>query len=104
MTPDGSEHVLCENYGWSLFGVIPLFCGNATPDAWFPWAMFRDDVTMDKLQGRVTDYAAAHGRSVTNLTYFNDQDVLFEIPGTQIPIPIPYVVTYREIQISGELR
>jgi hypothetical protein len=30
--------------------------------------------------------------------------VLFEIPGTDFPIPLPYILTYREIQLSGVLK
>ena len=28
----------------------------------------------------------------------------FQLPGTDIPIPLPYVLTYREMQFSGEMK
>ena len=49
---NGREHVLASNYGWYLFHCIPLACGNASKDPWFPWVLFRDDVTLDKIQSR----------------------------------------------------
>lgn len=103
------EHIHVENYGWRLFNCIPLTCGNATDPAsgshYGPWAFFRDDVTMDKLQRRMTDYAAMHsGKTLTDLTYHNYDTIFVSIPFTSIPIPVPYVVCYREIQLSGVLK
>lgn len=104
----GNEHVLVSNYGWKLFNCIPLACGNATDpmSAGYcgPWAFFRDDVTMDKVQKRLTDLAAAHGKKPANLFYHNYDTVFISIPFTDVPIPIPYVVCYREIQLSGVLK
>ena len=102
----GDEHVLVSNYGWRLFNSIPLFCGNAYNgrDQLGPWAFFRDDVTMDKIQGRFMDYAKSNGTTIKDLTYHNYETVLFTIPSTAIPIPIPYIICYREIQLSGVVK
>ncbi len=103
----GEEHVVVSNYGWRIFGVIPIFCGNATSEKdgrAGEWAFFRDDVTMDKLQRRFLDYASVSGREIDDLTYHNYDTIFMTIPWTGIPIPIPYVICYREIQISGVLR
>lgn len=101
----GEEHVLVSNYGWYLFGCVPLCAGNANPNRWSPWVFFRDDVTMDKLQARFMSYAEKTGRKEKHtLVYDNYDSVMFEIPGLNLPVPIPYVVTYKEIQLSGVLK
>ncbi|MGN0855150.1 MAG: hypothetical protein ACI4R9_06490 [Kiritimatiellia bacterium] len=95
------EHVLVSNYGWYLFDYIPLVCGNANKDRRLPWVMFRDDVQMDKIQYRFMDYAGE--RRARDLAYNTTDSVLLMIPGIGFPLPIPYVLTYREIQLSGVL-
>lgn len=100
----GEEHVCVGNRGWYLFHVIPLACGNAAENPSMPWAFFRNDVTMDKIQKRFTDYANFHGKEIKNMSYFTHESVLFEIPATDLPLPIPYFLTYKEIQLSGELK
>ena len=95
----GREHVLVQNYGWSLFGCIPIFCGNAAKDPSCPFVMFRDDVTMEKIQERFDEYAA--GRSV-DCPVFHVDDTKF-ISVYSIPIPIPYIVCYKEVSLSATL-
>ena len=101
-----SEHVVVANYGWYLFHFIPVACGNASKDRWLPWMVFRNDVTMQKIQSRFMDYAREHGgiENVDNLSYTSRDSVMLEIPGLEIPLPIPYILTYRELQLSGEIR
>ena len=94
----GREHVVMNNYGWKLFDWIPLFCGNATEDSWWAFVMFRDDVTMEKVQGRFAKYAA--GREIECPVYDVNDTVLFTVFG----IPIPYIFTYKEITISGTMK
>ena len=103
-TPGGERHVLVSNYGWYLFNWLPLACGNADPNGSTPWVLFRDDVTMDKVQQRFSDYRTACGVSIVNLNYHNQEDVLLNLPGTDIPLPLPYVITYREVQLSGVVK
>ena len=99
----GGEHILVSNYGWYLFHFIPLACGNANEDRVAPWVLFRDDVLMDKLQTRFMDYAHARGLETEDLVYKAKESVMFEIPGINLPLPVPYFLTYREIQLSGVL-
>lgn len=95
------EHVLVSNYGWYLFNRVPLVCGNARKGAFFPWVFFRNDVDETKLQDRFTGYASAIGCDLDDLVMFNSEQVLLDI--YSIPVPIPYVCCYREMQISGVL-
>ena len=98
----GEEHMLVSNYGWYLFHFIPVACGNASESRWFPWVHFRDDVTMDKIQHRFISTANELGRpKVRDLAYTTRESVMLEIPGLNLPLPIPYLLTYREIQLSG---
>lgn len=100
----GEEHVVVRNYGWVLFNCIPLVCGNSAKDASSPWAFFRNDVTMDKIQAHFMDYAVRCGKRPEDLKYTDYDSVLFDIPFVQFPLPIPYIICYREIQLSGNLR
>jgi len=101
----GEEHLFVSNYGWYLFGCVPLVCGNAAEDASLPFVFFRDDVTMDKIQGRFMKRAEEIGKKdIHSLAYSNDDKILFEIPGLNFPLPIPYVFTYREMQLSGVMK
>ena len=100
----GEEHVCVGNRGWYLFNLVPLACGNAAEEPFMPWMFFRNDVTMDKIQKRFMDYANFYGKKPKDLTYHTEESVLFEIPGTDFPIPVPYLLTYKEIQLSGVLK
>ena len=94
----GEEHVLARNFGWRLFNWIPLACGNASPDASCPFVLFRDDVTVEKVQKRFAAYA--NGREVFDPTYSNRDSVFFDFFGW----PIPYILCYKEVALSGTLR
>jgi len=98
------EHVCVRNYGWYLFSLVPLACGNASEDPFLPWAIFRNDVTKEKIQKRFMDYARFYGKTPTDMTYYSQESVLFEIPGADFPIPLPYILTYKEVQLSGVLK
>ena len=97
------EHVLVANYGWYLFDCVPIVCGNAKPGASFPFRFFGDNVKADMLQDRLVKYAADKRNDIVDLHYFHNSNVLFTIPGLNIPVPVPYVLCYREIQFSGVL-
>jgi hypothetical protein len=100
----GEEHVCVGNRGWYLFHLIPLACGNAAEEPMIPWVLFRNDVTMDKVQKRFMNYAKFYGKEHIDMTYYTQESVMFEVPGTDLPIPIPYLLTYKEIQLSGVLK
>ena len=95
----GREHVLVQNYGWSLFNCIPILCGNAEKDPSCPFVMFRDDVAMEKIQARFDEYAA--GRNV-ECPVFHFDDTKF-ISVYSIPVPIPYIVCYKEVSLSATI-
>ena len=100
----GEEHVLVSNYGWYLFHFIPLACGNACEERYTPWVIFRNDVTMDKIQSRFFSYVDSQKDvKPVSVSYRTRETVLFEFPGSNIPIPLPYIFTYKEIQLSGVL-
>jgi len=93
-----------SNYGWKLFNFIPLVCGNATERNRFGGcAFFRNDVTLEKIQSRFMSYAAQCGKTPTDMVYHNYDTVIFELPIMGLTIPIPYVLCYNEIQLSGVL-
>ena len=97
------EHVLISNYGWYLFNCIPLVCGNATPGESFPWKFFTDQVNPILLHDRMMEYANSKNANVKNIVFTRDERVFFEVPGTEIPCPLPFLVCYHEIQLSGVL-
>lgn len=97
------EHVVVSNYGWYLFNFIPIACGNAKPGAFFPWMFFSNHVTSKLLHDRLMAHAASMNADVKDLTFFCDEKVIFDLPGTHFPIPIPYLLGFREIQFSGTL-
>ena len=104
LTKCGDENLLVTNYGWYLFNVLPVATGNASEKALAPTIFFRNDVTMDKIQHRFMNYANFYGKKTRDMSYYTQESVLFEIPGTDLPIPLPYILTYKEVQLSGVLK
>lgn len=102
----GEEHVWIRNQCWLLFNAIPLCSGNAKePDCRYaPFVFFRDDAQMDKVQIRMFNYARKQQRSAQDLVYHNYDTVMMHIPLLGIPMPIPYVICYHEIQLSGVMK
>ena len=98
-----AEHVVVANNGWYLFNRWPIATGNAASGAKSPWAFFRDDVHEGILHGRLMRYAAKGGYDVEQLNVFNEEQVLLTIPGVSFPLPIPYIATFHEMQLSGVL-
>lgn len=96
--PSGGEHVVINNYGWKFFDWIPLVSGNASEDAACGTAFFRDDVTPEKLQARLVKVAA--GRTVECPVFDVNDSPIWNVFG----FPIPYVVTYHELTLSGTLK
>ena len=93
-----NEHVVMNNYGWKFFNWIPLICGNASENASMGSALFRDDVTMEKIQARFAKHA--NGREIDCMVYdVNDTPFIYVFG-----IPIPYLITYKEITLSGTMK
>lgn len=104
LSKSGDENVFISNHGWYLFGVYPIATGNAEKGARSPTVFFRNDVTLEKIQSRMLDYASEQGKEIHDLAYHNHDSVLLNVPGLDFPLPIPYLLTYREIQLSGVVR
>ena len=98
-----TEHVVVSNFGWYLFNRWPIVCGNAREGRRSPWAFFRDDVNEDLLQRRLMKYAAAHGCNATDVNLFNNAEVLMSIGVGGVSLPVPYLISYRELQYSCSL-
>lgn len=101
------EHVIVANWGFLLFNTIPLVCGNATnpsSDTHGYSVFFRNDITMDNVQERFLEYSEKRGKTPFSVVYHTYDSVLFDIPFTEIPVPIPYLICYREVQISGVIK
>jgi len=100
---DGT-HVFVGNYGKYLFNCVPMGCGNLNENPECRFVMFRDDVTMDKMQHRFFAECAKVGGDVTNIAYHTSDNIFIEVSLWSFSIPIPYLWTTREIQISGTVR
>ena len=98
-----TEHVVVSNFGWYFFNRWPIVCGNAHVDKTLPWRFFRNDVDADVLQRRLVDYASERECDVKDLHVFNNEEVLMSIGVGGVSIPLPYVITYRELQYSCSL-
>lgn len=98
-----TEHVVVSNFGWYFFNCWPLVCGNAHVDRFLPWRFFRNDVDENVLQRRLMDYASERGCDVKDLHIFNNAEVLMSIGVGGVSLPLPYVISYRELQYSCSL-
>ena len=98
-----SEHVVVSNFGWYFFNRWPIVCGNAHVDRSMPWRFFRNDVDENVIQSRLMDYADARGCDVRDLQIFNNAEVLMSIGVGGVSLPLPYVISYRELQYSCSL-
>ena len=85
----GTEHIFVDDYGWKLFNWIPLF---------------RSDITLERVQKELMTESARRGKIATDLSYYTNDKVSFDIPLVVVTIPLPYVLCYHEAQISGVLK
>lgn len=93
------KHVTVENYGWYLFGCIPLFCGNENLDSWCPVSFFCDEVTPETVYSKLEALADRDECRIENLHVLNDNDVLFEA----YYVTIPWLVVYKDVCFSANL-
>ena len=100
---EASEHVVVSNFGWYFFNRWPIVCGNAHADRKTAWRFFSDDVNENVIQRRLIDYASARNCNVMDLHIFNNAEVLMSIGVGGVSLPVPYVVSYRELQYSCSL-
>ena len=85
----GTEHIFVRDYGWKLFNWIPLF---------------RSDITVERVQKELTAEAARRGKTPADLVYHTIDTVTFDIPLLVVTLPIPYIICYHDVQISGVLQ
>lgn len=85
----GIEHIVTRDYGWKLFNWIPIF---------------RSDITVDRVQKALADEAAKRRKTATGLVYHNIDNVMFDVPLVFISLPLPYILCYHEVQLSGVLQ
>ena len=102
--PGNKTQIIASNYGWYLFDFIPLACGDTDEDWIVPTSFFHNRVTMDEIQTRLLEKTRKSGKRVENLVWNNNDSVLITLPLLNVPLPIPYIITYREMQLSGELK
>lgn len=96
------EHVVVSNYGWYLFNTWPLACGRAG-SGMLGFTLFSDQVNERVVLDRFIGYAEKRNCDVTDLNLFNDEEVLMTIGFGGLSIPLPYLVSFRDVQYSGVL-
>lgn len=103
LEPDADEHVIVRNYGWNLFGVIPLVCGNADVDSSWGSTFFKDEVTLEIAHGVLSKYVADSGREICDIVVMADRKALWSVQLFVVPISLPWVVQYKEVNVSATL-
>ncbi len=96
---DVKSHVTVDNYGWYLFGCVPLACGNEKLDSWCAFSLFCDEVRPEIAYGKLKDVAARENCEIRDFRMVNDNDVLFDFFGYNIP----WIVVTKEVRISANL-
>ena len=92
-------HVAICNYGWTLFGCVPLVCGNANPDSWCPLTFFKDEIKPELAHGKLVALAEERGCDLEDLNLMGDNDVLFDAWYA----PVPWILVYKETNLSANL-
>ena len=85
----GTEHIFVSDYGWKLFNWIPIF---------------RSDITLERVQKELMAESNRRGKVATDLTYHVIDRVSFDIPLLVVTLPIPYIICYHSVQLSGVLQ
>ena len=95
------RHLIVDNYGWYLFGYVPLLCGNKKLDSWCPISIFCDEVNPQVAYEKVKSLSEREGCEIGNFHLVDDNDVMFEF--YSVPVPIPWIVVRKEVCISAYL-
>ena len=103
LAPDSDAHVVVRNYGWNLFGFIPLVCGNADIDSFWGSTFFKDEVTLEIAHGVLAQYVADSRCEIRDIMMMADRKALWAVPLFVVPISLPWVVQYKEVNISATL-
>ena len=94
----GGHAVVC-NYGWTLFGCVPLVCGNENLESWCPITLFRDEITPEFAHGKLIALAEARDCDLEDLNLIGDNCVLFDAWYA----PVPWILVYKETNASANL-
>ena len=100
LAPDADEHVIVRNYGWNLFGCVPLVCGNADVESVWGATFFSDEVTLEVASAALARHAAAGGREIRDVVALDDRKAFI---ASFSHIPIPWIVQYKEVNVSATL-
>lgn len=92
-------HVLICNYGWTLFGCVPLVCGNENADSWCPVTFFRDEIRPEYAHAKLVALAKERGCAIEGLQLMGDNDVLMDVWYAAVP----WVLVYKETNLSANL-
>lgn len=93
------SHVVICNYGWTLFGCVPLVCGNDDLDSWCPLTFFKDEIKPDYAYDKLVAVATERRCGIENLNTLTDNYVLFDAWYA----PVPWILVYKETNISANL-
>ena len=96
---ESGGHVVVRNFGWMLFGNVPLVCGNANVDSWCPVTFFKDEITPEYAQAKLVDVAVKRNCDLEDVKLMGDNGVLFDVWF----VPIPWVLVYKETNLSANL-
>lgn len=96
-------HVVVSNFGWYFFDCWPIVCGNITPGKEGGFSFFRDTVDEKLMLNRILSYAAERDCDIVDLQLFNNDEVLMTIGIGGLSLPLPYVISFRDMQYSGVL-
>ena len=97
--PEVEEHVVIGNYGWTLFGCVPLVCGNANSDSWCPLTFFQNEIRPELAYEKLIARAEEKDCDVCDLHFLGDNFVLFDAWYA----PVPWVLVYKETNLSANL-
>ena len=103
LAPDADAHVVVRNYGWNLFGFIPLVCGNADVESIWGSTFFKDEVTLEIAHGVLSKYVADSGREICDIVVMADRKALWSVQLFVVHISLPWVVQYKEVNVSATL-
>ena len=97
--PASAGHVVVSNYGWTLFGYVPIVCGSANAKSGCPFAFFRNDLKPEFAKAKLDAVTAERDAIATDVWYYGTNDVLFDFYYT----PLPWVIVYKEVNLSANL-
>ena len=92
-------HVYVSNWGWTLFGCVPLVCGNANFDSWCPVTFFKDEIRPDIAYDKLASLAERKDANLEGVHFLGDNCVLFDAWYA----PVPWILVYKETNLSANL-